>query len=285
MIPDLTNINVVKKICSDYGFKFKKGLGQNFLCDEDAVLSIIEGANIDKNTSVIEIGPGFGSLTCHLLKYAKKVTSIEIDDTLIPILKDIFSECNNFNIINEDVLKLDLNDIIDDDNTVVVANLPYYITTPVITYLLEGNFNLKSITVMVQKEVAERLTATPDNKNYGAITCLIDYHTDSKIIVNVPSSSFIPAPKVDSAVVKMDILKEKRVLPKDEKLFFKLIKASFSQRRKTFLNGIYNSNILNIKKEELENIFTDLGYDKLTRGETLSVYDFAKISDALTKER
>ncbi len=274
---NLTDISVIKKICAKYGFKFKKGFGQNFLCDEEIVNNIILNSGINKDTSVIEIGPGFGSLTQSLLKYAKKVTSIEIDSSLIPVLEDLFSSYDNFNLINCDVLKFDLNSIID-DNTVLVANLPYYITTPILTYLLEGRYNLKSITVMVQKEVAKRLVALPGTKDYGAITCLVNYYSDAKIVVDVPKDSFIPAPNVDSAVVKLDILKEPRVNPKSEKNMFKLIKASFNQRRKTFLNGIANSKITSLSKNELENVILSLGYDINLRGETLSVEDFAKIS-------
>ena len=277
---NLTDISVIKKICAKYGFKFKKGFGQNFLCDEEIVNNIILNSGINKDTSVIEIGPGFGSLTQSLLKYAKKVTSIEIDSSLIPVLEDLFSSYDNFNLINCDVLKFDLNSIID-DNTVLVANLPYYITTPILTYLLEGRYNLKSITVMVQKEVAKRLVALPGTKDYGAITCLVNYYSDAKIVVDVPKDSFIPAPNVDSAVVKLDILKEPRVNPKSEKNMFKLIKASFNQRRKTFLNGIANSKITSLSKSELENVILSLGYDINLRGETLSVEDFAKISDEI----
>lgn len=277
---NLTDISVIKKICAKYGFKFKKGFGQNFLCDEEIVNNIILNSGINKDTSVIEIGPGFGSLTQSLLKYAKKVTSIEIDSSLIPVLEDLFSSYDNFNLINCDVLKFDLNSIID-DNTVLVANLPYYITTPILTYLLEGRYNLKSITVMVQKEVAKRLVALPGTKDYGAITCLVDYYSDAKIVVDVPKDSFIPAPNVDSAVVKLDILKEPRVNPKSEKNMFKLIKASFNQRRKTFLNGIANSKKTSLSKSELENVILSLGYDINLRGETLSVEDFAKISDEI----
>lgn len=277
---NLTDISVIKKICDKYGFKFKKGFGQNFLCDEEIVESIILNSGINKDTSVIEIGPGFGSLTQSLLKYAKKVTSIEIDSSLIPVLNDLFSSFDNFNLINCDVLKFDLNSVID-CNTVLVANLPYYITTPILTYLLEGKFNLKAITVMVQKEVADRLVAHPGTKDYGAITCLIDYYSDANIVVDVPKNSFIPEPNVDSAVVKLDILKEPRVTPKSEKNMFKLIKASFNQRRKTFLNGITNSKITSLSKSELEDIILSLGYDINLRGETLSIEDFAKISDEI----
>ena len=278
---NLTDISVIKKICAKYGFKFKKGFGQNFLCDEEIVQSIIFSSNIDKDTDVIEIGPGFGSLTQSLLKYAKSVTSIEIDNTLIPVLEDLFKENNNFSLINQDVLKLDLNQVIKSDNTVLVANLPYYITTPILTYLLEGKFNLKSITVMVQKEVADRMVANPGSKDYGAITCLIDYYSDASIVVDVPKDCFIPAPNVDSAVVKLNILESPRANPKSEKNMFKLIKASFNQRRKTFLNGISNSGILNISKSELEETIKSMGYDGNLRGETLSVEEFSDLSDRL----
>ncbi len=278
---NLTDISVIKKICARYGFKFKKGFGQNFLCDEDIVNEIIYGSGIDKNTDVIEIGPGFGSLTQSLLKYAKSVTSIEIDSSLIPVLTDLFGQEEHFNLINEDVLKLDLNDIIKSDNTVLVANLPYYITTPILTYLLEGRFNLKSVTVMVQKEVADRMVALPGSKDYGAITCLIDYYSDSEIIVDVPKECFIPAPNVNSAVVKLNILDEPKAKPSNEKNMFKLIKASFNQRRKTFLNGVSNSSVTDKSKAELEEILIQSGYDGNLRGETLSVEEFAALSDKI----
>lgn len=278
---NLTDISVITKLCARYGFRFKKGLGQNFLCDYRVVEDIINGTGITKDTNVIEIGPGFGSLTQSLIKYAKSVTSIEIDNAVIPVLNDLFKDCDNFTLINEDVLKFDLNSIITDDNTVLVANLPYYITTPIITYLLEGKFNLKSITVMVQKEVAERMTAKPGSKSYGAITCLIDYYTNAKIIADVSRDSFIPPPNVDSAVVKMEVLSEPKVKPLSEKMFFNLIKASFNQRRKTFINGISNSGITKLTKDELKNLILDLGFDENLRGETLSISDFAKISDNL----
>lgn len=278
---NLTDISVIKKICARYGFKFKKGFGQNFLCDEDIVNEIIYGSGIDKNTDVIEIGPGFGSLTQSLLKYAKSVTSIEIDSSLIPVLTDLFGQEEHFNLINEDVLKLDLNDIIKSDNTVLVANLPYYITTPILTYLLEGRFNLKSVTVMVQKEVADRMVALPGSKDYGAITCLIDYYSDSEIIVDVPKECFIPAPNVNSAVVKLNILDEPKAKPTNEKNMFKLIKASFNQRRKTFLNGVSNSSVTDKSKAELEEILIQSGYDGNLRGETLSVEEFAALSDKI----
>ena len=278
---NLTDISVINQICKKYGFKFKKGLGQNFLCDETVVEDIINGTGITKETNVIEIGPGFGSLTASLIKAAKSVTSIEIDETLIPVLTDLFKECDNFTLINKDVLKFDLNEIIKDDKTVLVANLPYYITTPIITYLLEERFNLKSITVMVQKEVAERLVAKPGSKAYGAITCLIDYYTNAEIITEVGADSFVPPPNVDSAVVKMEILKEPRVKPKNERMFFNLIKASFNQRRKTFINGISNSGVTKLSKAEFQNLILSLGYDVNLRGETLSVEDFCKIADSM----
>ena len=278
---NLTDISVIKKICQKYGFKFKKGLGQNFLCDYQVVCDIINGTGITKETNVIEIGPGFGSLTESLLKSAKSVTSVEIDETLIPVLNDIFKDYDNFTLINKDVLKFNLNEIIKDDNTVLVANLPYYITTPIITYLLEEKFNLKSITVMVQKEVADRLVAKPGTKNYGAITCLIDYYTNAEIITEVPADSFVPPPNVDSAVVKMEVLKEPRVKPKNERMFFNLIKASFNQRRKTFINGISNSGITKLSKADFQELILSLGYDVNLRGETLSISDFCKIADSM----
>ncbi|MBQ4111043.1 MAG: 16S rRNA (adenine(1518)-N(6)/adenine(1519)-N(6))-dimethyltransferase RsmA [Clostridia bacterium] len=281
MMRELTDISVIKEICNKYGFKFKKGLGQNFLTERNVIIDTVEGAGIDEETSVIEIGPGFGSLTQVLLQYAKDVTSVEIDNSLIEVLNDLFGDNEKFTLINNDVLKIDLNDIIKNDKTVVVANLPYYITTPIITELLEKKYPLKSITVMVQKEVAARMCAEPGTKDYGALTCLINYYADAHIIRHVKAGCFMPAPKVDSSVVCLKLLDKPRVAPKDEKTYFSVVKAVFLQRRKTLLNTL--TNILNMEKSDMEKIIVSAGYDPMVRGEKLSVHDFVKIADKLAE--
>ena len=201
MTDRVTNPKIVKELCERYGFRFKKGLGQNFLIDESVVEDTIVGTGITRNTSVIEIGPGFGSLTQSLLEAAKDVTAIELDSNLIPVLTDLFGSAENFHLINADVLKTDLNQIIQNEDTVVVANLPYYITTPIVSALLEKRYPLKSITVMVQKEVAKRMVATCREKDYGALSCMVDYYTNASILRDVKPHCFTPQPSVDSSIV------------------------------------------------------------------------------------
>ncbi len=281
MTDKLTNPKVVKELCERYGFHFKKGLGQNFLIDHSVVEDTIIGAGITKNTSVIEIGPGFGSLTQTLLEYARDVTSIEVDSNLIPVLEDLFGENENFRLIHGDVLKTDLNEIISNEDTVVVANLPYYITTPIVSSLLEKRYPLRSITVMVQKEVAQRMIATCKDKDYGALSCMVDYYTDASVIREVKPHCFTPQPSVDSSVVLMNVRKTPKVAPKDEAIYFKTVKAVFLQRRKTLLNGLSNSGFFQKSKEEIAAVLEELGYPANVRGETLSIEDFCRIADML----
>lgn len=248
-------------------------------------LGIVENSEVSRDDFIIEIGPGLGTLTARLLEKAGHVTCIELDTRMIKILNDRFSLYENFNVINEDVLKVDLNNLIDTTlskynlkNAKVVANLPYYITTPIIMKLLEDRLNLKSITVMVQKEVAERLVETPGGKNGGAITYSINYYADSKIIIDVPNSSFIPSPEVNSAVIKLTLLSKPRIEDVDEKELFKIIKAAFMQKRKTLSNALYNSKILE-SKEEIFKMFEILNLDKNVRGEKLTLEEFAAIAN------
>ncbi len=268
-------------ILNKYNAHANKGYGQNFLIDQNVVDGILEKAEVNKDDLIIEIGPGLGNLTSPLLENAGKVICIELDPKMVSILTDRFSLYENFELINEDVLKVDLNKLIEDNNQFktakVVANLPYYITTPIIMKLLEDKLNLESITVMVQKEVADRLTDRPGGKEVGAITYSINYYTNPETIIDVPRDSFIPAPNVDSAVIKLDVLKEPKVKVSDEELFFKIIKFSFLQKRKTLMNSLSNSGL--IPKDYLEEILNELGIDLRVRAEQLTLEDFANITD------
>lgn len=270
-----------KYILNKYNAHANKGYGQNFLIDQSIISEILEKANVNKDDLIIEIGPGLGNLTSPLLENAGKVICIELDPKMITILKDRFSLYKNFELINEDVLKVDLKKLIEENSNFksakVVANLPYYITTPIIMKLLEDKLNLESITVMVQKEVAQRLADKPGGKEVGSITYSINYYTNPEIIIDVPRSSFIPAPNVDSAVIKLDVLKKAKIEVLDEKLFFKVIKFAFLQKRKTLINSISNSGL--VSKEFLEKILLDLNIDLKVRAEQLSLEQFGKIAD------
>ena len=265
----------------------KKSLGQNFLIDENIVESIVEKAGITKKDIVIEIGPGLGTLTKYLLEKAYKVICIELDERMINILKDRFSLYNNFELINDDVLKVDLHELIKKnkteniDNIKVVANLPYYITTPIIMKLLEDKLDIESITVMVQKEVAERLVAIPGEKETGSITYSINYYTNPEMLMIVPNNSFIPEPEVTSAVIKLNVLEKPRIEVKDEEKFFKIIKQAFMQKRKTLVNALVNGETFKTK-EEAETVLNTLGIDIKIRGEKLSLEQYGKISDYIS---
>lgn len=272
-----------KYLMNKYNITANKSYGQNFLIDENVVSGIVEKAEVSKKDLVIEIGPGLGTLTSFLLDSAGKVICIELDTNMLKILNDRFKLYNNFELINDDVLKVDLQELISKnsefENVKVVANLPYYITTPIIMKLLEEKLNLTSITVMVQKEVAERLTEEPGGKNTGSITYSINYYTEPTTVIEVPKESFIPSPKVDSSVIKLDVLKEPKIKVLDENLFFKVVKCAFLQKRKTLINSLSNSGISN--KETLENILIELGLDLRVRAEQLTLEQFGSISDKL----
>lgn len=282
---ELTSPKIIKQIAADYGFVFKKGLGQNFLTSGKILEEIAEAAEIDDG-GVIEIGPGFGVLTNELCKTAKKVVALEIDERLIPILADTMAEYDNLKVINKDCLKIDMRALIEEEfggETIsIAANLPYYITTPIITSLIEAKLPIKNMVVMVQKEVAERIQAKPSTKDYGALSILCQYYTDPEIVTIVPAGLFVPPPKVDSAVLKMRFLDEPRVKVNDESVFFRTVKAAFSQRRKTLLNCIASN--FPLGKEKLSEIMESVGIDPRRRGETLSLEEFASLSDALGKE-
>ena len=277
--------NETKYIMKKHNIFAAKRLGQNFLIDEQVVNEIIVASGVCKEDLVIEIGPGLGTLTKALLEKAGKVICIEIDERMIEILEDRFSLYDNFEMINDDILKVDLAEIIAENvgmHTKIVANLPYYITTPIIMKLLEDKLQLKSITVMVQKEVANRLTTEPGTGDSGAITYGIRYYTNPQKIVEVPRAYFLPSPEVDSTVIKLDILREPLVKVTNEKLLFKIIKTAFMQKRKTLLNGLSNSNLFG-NKEKIEKMLLDLRFDLKIRGEKLTLEDFAKISEYISE--
>lgn len=272
---DLTTKDIVKK----YGFRFTKSLGQNFLIDESVLMDIVDGAEVNAEDFVIEIGPGVGTLTKELLKRAKRVCAIELDSDLIPILKEELKDFDNFDIVNVDALKVDFKELIGQEKSVkVVANLPYYVTTPIIVKLLNEDYNFKSLTIMIQKEVGERMAAKPNTKEYGSLSILVQYHCDTKIIRKVSPSSFIPQPKVDSIVVKMDKLSQPRVQVKDEKLYFRVCRESFNARRKTLWNAMKN---LKLNSEIIEAAFNKASIDSKRRGETLSLEEFADLANAI----
>ena len=271
-----------KFIMKKYGIIANKKLGQNFLIDEYVVNEITNIADISKNDLIIEIGPGIGTLTKTLLEKAGKVISIEIDKKVLKILNERFFLYKNFELINQDILQVNLNNLIKENtnseitNCKIVANLPYYITTPILIKLLSEKLSVKSITIMVQKEVAERLTVIPGEKNSSSISYMVYYYADSKIALEVPKNCFIPSPNVDSAIIKLDFLNEPRVKIDNEKEFLKLIQTAFSQKRKTLINSLLNNNIF-LSREEAENIITSIGLDVKTRPENLSIYDFANL--------
>lgn len=278
---DLTSPSVIKSIRERFGFTFKKGLGQNFLTSRAVLENIADAAQT--HDGVIEIGPGFGVLTSELASRAEKVVAIEIDERLIEVLEYTLSSYDNVKIINDDVLKLDLKELIKNEfeghEVSVAANLPYYITTPIIAKLLEERLPVKNIVVMVQKEVAERLCAKSGSKDYGAITVMCRYFTNPEIVTTVPASLFVPPPKVDSAVLKLSVLDEPSVSVKDEKLFFRVVKAAFSQRRKTLLNCLCAN--FPIAKAQMSALLLSADIEPSRRGETLTLEEFAKLSDIL----
>lgn len=280
-----------KFIMKKYGITANKSLGQNFLIDDESVNKIVESANIEKEDLVIEIGPGLGTLTNELVERAGKVIAIELDDRMIGILKDRFHLCKNFELIHEDVLKVNLQELIQENkkegnikNVKIVANLPYYITTPIIMKLLEDKLQITSITVMVQKEVADRITAIPGEKLTGAITYSVYYYAEPSKVTFVSKDCFIPSPEVDSEVIQLRIRKEPTIVLENEEMFFKVIKASFMQRRKTLLNGLTNAGLIN-SKEQGKKLLEDLRLPITTRGENLTIEQFAQISNRLSKNK
>lgn len=272
----------VKELLEKYGFKFSKSLGQNFLIDGNIVRKIVEEAGVDKDTNVLEIGPGIGTLTEELAINAKNVVAVELDKKLLPILDETLDSYDNVEIIHGDILEVDIDKIIEEKleggPIKIVANLPYYVTTPIIGRLLEDELNIESISVMVQKEVAERMIAPPGSKTYGSLSVFVGFYTDAEIIVKVPNTVFMPKPKIDSAVIRLNIKKE---LPDiDREKFFKVVKAAFSKRRKTILNSL-SSYGFDIEKDIIRKALEDSGIKVSERAENISIKEFMKLSASL----
>lgn len=284
----LTSPSTIKYIMEKYGFRFSKSLGQNFLIDETIVERIVDGAEIGEDDYVLEIGPGIGVMTEAMSHRAKKVTAIEIDNSLLPVLEETLAECDNVEVVSGDVLKLDVNKIIDEtlngSRPKVVANLPYYVTTPIIMKLLEEDIRVSDIVVMVQKEVADRMVADPGNKTYGAISVAVQFYSEPVIVTKVPRSVFMPQPNVESTVIRLKVREQAPVELLDKRLFFDTVKAAFGKRRKTLLNAISTGN-LGLGKEETQRVFDLCGIDSGRRGETLDMEEFAKLSNMIYNVR
>lgn len=281
----LSNPQVTIETIQKYGFDFQKKYGQNFLIDGRVLDKIIDAAEIGAEDCVLEIGPGIGTMTQYLAERAGKVIAVEIDDKLIPILQETLQEYTNVTIIHQDVMKLDLNQLAEKENQgrpmKVVANLPYYITTPIIMGLFEQHVPLENITVMVQKEVADRMQVGPGTKDYGALSLAVQYYAKPYIVANVPPNCFIPRPNVASAVIRLTRYAKPPVKVKNETLMFQLIRASFNQRRKTLVNGIGNAAQLNYTKEQVQKALECMGVSTTVRGETFTLEEFARLSDTL----
>ena len=286
--PTLGNPQNTIEILQKYNFNFQKKFGQNFLIDEHVLDKIIRAAEITKDDYVLEIGPGIGTMTQYLACAAREVTAVEIDRALIPILEDTLKEYDNVSIINEDILKVDIAALAKEKNggrpIKVVANLPYYITTPIIMGLFESHVPLESITVMVQKEVADRMQVGPGTKDYGALSLAVQYYAEPYIVANVPPNCFMPRPAVGSAVIRLTRHQKPPVEVMDEKLMFRIIRASFNQRRKTLANGLKNSGELNLSKEVITAAIEKLGKGSSVRGEALDLEEFARLTNIIKEE-
>lgn len=273
------------EIIQKYNFDFQKKFGQNFLIDSHVLQKIIDAAHITKDDFVLEIGPGIGTMTQYLSEHAREVMAVEIDHNLIPILKETLAGYDNVEVLNEDILKVDIGKIAEEKNQgrpiKVVANLPYYITTPIIMGLFEKNVPMDSLTVMVQKEVAQRMQAVPGTKDYGALSLAVQFYVEPYIVANVPPNCFMPRPKVGSAVIRLTRYKDMPIKVKNEKLMFSIIRASFNQRRKTLQNGINNSSALHFSKEQVVEALGEMELSPTIRGEALSLEQFARLSDLL----
>ena len=277
-------IEVIQK----YGFNFQKKFGQNFLIDTHVLDKIIEESGITKDDCVLEIGPGIGTMTQYLCENAREVIAVEIDKALIPILEDTLSAYDNVTVINDDILKVDVQKIVDEKNggkpIKVVANLPYYITTPIIMGLFESHLPLKSITIMVQKEVADRMQVGPGTKDYGALSLAVQYYAKPEIVANVPPNCFMPRPNVGSAVIRLTKYEEPPVFVENEEFMFSLIRATFNQRRKTLVNAIGNAPNLNITKDMVAEVLSEMGESATVRGETFTLEKFAEFSNKIFKK-
>lgn len=275
-------------IINKYNFNFKKKFGQNFLIDKSMLEKIVDAALVGEDDCVLEIGPGIGTMTQYLAERAGKVIAVEIDETLIPVLNDTLSSYDNVTIINADILKTDIQELCDKYNNgkpvKVVANLPYYITTPIIMGLLEKRVPVSNITVMVQKEVADRMQEGPGSKDYGALSLAVQYYSKPEVVAVVPPECFMPRPNVSSSVIRLDLYEERPVKVKDDKYMFRLIRASFNQRRKTLSNGLSNDASLNLTRDKVVAALVKMGKPETVRGETFTLEDFAVLSDLLLEQ-
>jgi 16S rRNA (adenine1518-N6/adenine1519-N6)-dimethyltransferase len=281
----LSSHRATKEVVNKHNFKFSKSLGQNFLIDDNVIDRILEGARLSETDKIIEVGPGIGTLTREMGKVAENVVSIEIDKTLIPILKETLADLDNVEVVNEDILKVDVQGLIKEKlnggPVKLVANLPYYITTPIVMKFLEEDIHVTDIVVMVQKEVADRMNAQPSTKDYGALSVAVQYYCDTEIVAKAPRHMFVPQPNVDSIVIGLHVRDEKKYIVDNEDIFFKTVKASFGQRRKTLLNSLGGLGFLS--KDQIKEALKDANIDEKRRGETLSIDEFANLSNEINK--
>lgn len=281
----LSSHQATKEVVQKHNFKFSKSLGQNFLIDTNVIDKILEGARVKEGDYVIEVGPGIGTLTKEMGRKAEKVVAIEIDKTLIPILEETLSDFPNIEVINQDILKVDVQELVKEKlnggPVKLIANLPYYITTPIVMKFLEEDIPVTDIVVMVQKEVADRMNAKPSTKDYGALSVAVQYYCDTEIVAKAPRHMFMPQPNVDSTVIGLHIREEKKYNVDNEDIFFKTVKASFGQRRKTLLNSLGGLGFLN--KDQIREALQEANIDEKRRGETLSIEEFASLSNAVNR--
>lgn len=282
----LSSHRKTKEVVDKHGFKFSKSLGQNFLIDDNVIDKILDGARLSEGDKIIEVGPGIGTLTREMGKVADKVVAIEIDKTLIPILKDTLDEFENIEVVNQDILKVDVQGLVNEKLSggpvKLVANLPYYITTPIVMKFLEEDIPVTDIVVMVQKEVADRMNANPGTKDYGALSIAVQYYCDTEIVAKAPRHMFIPQPNVDSTVIGLHVREEKKYKVDSEEVFFKTVKAAFGQRRKTLLNALGTLGFLD--KDEIREVLQEANIDEKRRGETLSIEEFANLANCVNKK-
>lgn len=285
----LGNGKKTAEIIEKYRFSFQKKFGQNFLIDSNILEKIVDSAELTEQDCVLEIGPGIGTMTQYLAEQAREVIAVEIDKNLIPILEETLGDYDNVTVINEDILKVDINRIVQERNggrpIKVVANLPYYITTPIIMALFEKHIPLQSITIMVQKEVADRMQVGPGTKDYGALSLAVQYYSKPEIVARVPASCFMPRPNVDSTVIRLERYDEPPVEVADESYLFAVIRASFNQRRKTLVNGLTNAGNLGVSRPDVEKVLAEMEFSPTVRGETLTLEQFAELSSRLYRER
>ena len=281
----LSSHKATKEVVQKHNFKFSKSLGQNFLKDDNVIDKILSGARVSEEDNIIEVGPGIGTLTREMGKTAKKVVAIEIDKSLIPILKETLEKFDNVEVINKDILKVDIQELVKEKlnggPVKLIANLPYYITTPIVMKFLEEDIPVTDIVVMVQKEVADRMNALPGSKDYGALSIAVQYYCETEIVAKAPRHMFVPQPNVDSTVIGLHVREEKKYKVDNEEIFFKTVKASFGQRRKTLLNSLGGLGFLN--KDEIREVLQEANIDEKRRGETLSIEEFANLANKVTE--